>query len=343
MNDIIALILSLPTDERARAGMATALCSAYRQSSVIVTGNPEASSGFALQLAEWIASDPRSQDDTPREIAEACEDAPEATPHDYTASAYYAGIHALSSSLITEDPSESIRLLAASIKMLDEVWMAAEDLRRTRGTRPDLAVLATPPRPDLAEVLLALDACDEDEADAVPWARPYGGDWERALAECRHRDWLLWLAGRLLRRGHLRAEVLVATACACARSVLHLVPAYEERPRVAIETAERWASGRADEKEVRAAREGADFAAATVRYGSTFRDAARAAADAARAAAVIPNAAAAADAARAAGAHAAWATDGRSSEVTDLVKRELGPALLAGLEAYAATLPGASR
>ena len=209
--------------------------------------------------------------------------------------------------------------------------------------------MSTPPRPDLAEVLLALDACQQDEADAVPWARPYGGDWERALVECRHRDWLFWLAGRLLQRGHLRAEVLVTTACACARHVLHLVPANEERPRIAVEFAERWVRGRATWKEVSAARKGADFAAATVlrgpaatvRYG--FNDAARAAAAAAWAAEVLPAAALAADAARAAAARAAWATNGGGSGVTDLVKRELGPALIVGLEAYAATLPGASR
>ena len=200
-------------------------------------------------------------------------------------------------------------------------------------------------RPALAEVLRALGACDKDEADAVPWARPYGINWDRALETCPHRDWLFWLAGRLLQRGHLKPEVLVDTACACARRVLLLVPKDEERPRLAVEVAERWARGGATGEEVRAARKGADFAAAVLRgSAATVRhDAARAAAAAARAADVLPNAAAAADAARAAAARAGWATLGDDRGVTLIVKRDLGPALIDGLTAYAATLHGASR
>ena len=50
---------------------------------------------------------------------------------------------------------------------------------------------------------------------------------------------------------------LVLAVCACARTVLDGVPKWEDRPRVAVETAERWARGEATSDEVQRAREDA--------------------------------------------------------------------------------------
>ena len=108
-------------------------------------------------------------------------------------------------------------------------------------------------RLDLSDALRTLGACNE----SIAWSAPYGADWERALAACPDRRWLTWLAGALLRRGHLRREVIVLCACACARTALRQVPAGEERPLRAIETAERWACGAAKLDEVRDARRAA--------------------------------------------------------------------------------------
>ena len=92
-----------------------------------------------------------------------------------------------------------------------------------------------------------MDAC----GSGVDWA----GD--RSLAEiwrdCERGDWMLWLAARI---GVDRKQIVLA-ACACARLNLSAVPAGEERPRMAIETTERWCRGEATDEEVRAATDAA--------------------------------------------------------------------------------------
>ena len=79
---------------------------------------------------------------------------------------------------------------------------------------------------------LPRDACRE----AREWASKqpsYAAAWRT----CPRGDWMLWLIARL---GCDRRK-LTLTCCAVARQVLHLVQAGEDRPRLAIETAERWA------------------------------------------------------------------------------------------------------
>lgn len=83
--------------------------------------------------------------------------------------------------------------------------------------------------PDLATRLLAMRACP----DAVQWARGYTND-AAAWRECQRGDWMLWLLARL----NVDRKRLVLAACECARLSLHLVRDDEERPRIAIETAE---------------------------------------------------------------------------------------------------------
>lgn len=85
---------------------------------------------------------------------------------------------------------------------------------------------------DLAERLYLMHACPE----AVEWARGYTDD-AVAWRECQRGDWMLWLLGRL----NVDRKRLVLAACECARLSLHLVSADEERPHIAIKTAEAWA------------------------------------------------------------------------------------------------------
>lgn len=75
-----------------------------------------------------------------------------------------------------------------------------------------------------------------------------------ALSQSDARDVLRAIAASDRRVG-------VWLACAVARTVLHLVPAGEDRPRIAIETAGRWVRGTATEQECRAAAAAADAAA----------------------------------------------------------------------------------
>jgi hypothetical protein len=79
--------------------------------------------------------------------------------------------------------------------------------------------------------------------DAIMFARKYE-DPQRGWDECERGDWMLWLCGRLSGKpGSDARKKLVLCACECARLSLKHVRAGEDRPRVAIETAERWARG----------------------------------------------------------------------------------------------------
>ena len=88
----------------------------------------------------------------------------------------------------------------------------------------------------LGDLLVKHHACSE----AVEWADAYP-DLRAAWGACERADWMLWLAGKL--RADHRSLVLIG--CDCARTVLVLVPDGDDRPRLAIETAERWADGKA--------------------------------------------------------------------------------------------------
>ena len=181
--------------------------------------------------------------------------------------------------------------------------------------------------PDLAEVLFRLgehDAFMPDES--LEWARGEN-DWKRALAERPQRDWLFWLAGALMRHGHLRAETLATTACACARHVLHFVPASEDRPRLALEAAEQWARGEVPRERTMSPRDASYDSLATC-WGRAN--------DAARAAHWAASVAAGGISPRVAAMASAWASAEASdgTAVDEIVKRELVPALLEGLIAY---------
>jgi hypothetical protein len=164
-------------------------------------------------------------------------------------------------------------------------------------------------------------------SDAVDWLRSYRSP-DEAWQACKRGDWMLWAAGKY--SGSPETETrrkLVLCACACARLALHHVPESEERPRLAIETAERWARGEgATLKDVRAATaaatdadDAADDAAATdaAATDAAATDAAYAAYAAANAAAYAANAAATA----AAYAAAANARKKALAECADIVRR----------------------
>lgn len=104
------------------------------------------------------------------------------------------------------------------------------------------------------EHLESLGACDT----ARVWAgqRTATETWE----QCARADWLLWWAANT--KANTRQQVVLA-ACACARRALRFVSEGEDRPRLAIEAAERWAAEPTDENRRAAeAREAAARAAA---------------------------------------------------------------------------------
>lgn len=127
---------------------------------------------------------------------------------------------------------------------------------------------------------------------AIEWlqARTLAEAWEQS----ERGDWLLWLAAN----AGVDRRRLVMSACACARLALVHVPPGEERPRVAIDTAEAWCRGEATIEQVRkasrnaadAAADAADAAAYAAAYvyaaAYAYDDAAAADADDARASAL---------------------------------------------------------
>ena len=102
----------------------------------------------------------------------------------------------------------------------------------------------------LVEFLKRNHACGE----SLEWLgdRNLAQTW----AECERGDWLLWLAAK----AGIDRKRLVMAACACARLALVHVRIGEERPRIAIETAEAWCRGEATIEQVREARKAADAA-----------------------------------------------------------------------------------
>ena len=164
--------------------------------------------------------------------------------------------------------------------------------------------------------------------DAVAWIK---GSEHQTLAEawgaCERADWMLWLVAELDVEYSPRLRL---SACACARTALRFVPPGEDRPRLAIETAEKYARGEATDNELdaawdaaRAAARDTAGAAAWAAAGAAARDAAR---DAAWDAAWDAADAAAWDAARDAAGAAAWAAAGAAAwaaalrEMADLVR-----------------------
>ena len=119
----------------------------------------------------------------------------------------------------------------------------------------------------------ARGACSE----ALAWLRTQP-DAATAWEACERPDWLIWW---LKRQPATDRKTLVRIACACARTALRFVPKDEERPRLAIETTERWLVGSATIEEVRTAAVAAAYdaadadadAAAAAAYAAAYADA----------------------------------------------------------------------
>ena len=181
------------------------------------------------------------------------------------------------------------------------------------------------------DILAELAACPE----AVKWAgrKTHKKAWET----CKRDDWLLWIAGKV----DIDRKLLVMAACACARTALKFVLKGEDRPRIAIETAEAWTRGEATIDQALSAAYAARVAANAARVAANAAYAARVAANAdaaaadaaARAAAAAAHAAAyaatdaayaaaaAADAAAYAARAAAYAADAAHKNMADIVRK----------------------
>jgi hypothetical protein len=178
----------------------------------------------------------------------------------------------------------------------------------------------------LSATLLRLDACQE----ARKWAK--GKSLKTAWAKCERGDWMIWL---LTHPATIQDDRLLRLlACDIAETVLHFVPAGEDRPRLAIEAARVLANTPVNTPALSAADAAwsAALSAADAAWSAALSaawSAARSAADAARSAAwsaalsaAWSAARSAADAARSA-ADAAWSAASRAanSQHADLVRK----------------------
>jgi hypothetical protein len=105
-------------------------------------------------------------------------------------------------------------------------------------------------------------------SEAVKWAKPYA-TLQAAWDACERADWMCWLLVHL--HPHTTGQVRLAL-CACARTALKYVPAGEERPRLAIECAERYAMGQATDAELAAAWDAAWAAAWDAAWVAALKD-----------------------------------------------------------------------
>lgn len=139
----------------------------------------------------------------------------------------------------------------------------------------------------LTELLERFYACDDSRA----WVKslPTGTTIEQAWYQCKRGDWMLFIAAKLC----VDRQLLVLSACGCARLALPYVAAGETRPLAAIETAEAWCRGEATVEQVKQASAAAYVAAAAARATYAAANAAARAADAVADTAQCPRTAAA--------------------------------------------------
>lgn len=115
----------------------------------------------------------------------------------------------------------------------------------------------------------------EEYATGLFVVTPDGVERAPKLASGISGSWLIgwgesaWVMLRAARKVDRRR--LTMAACDCAETVPHFVPAGEERPRIAIQTARAWCFNRASTDDVRAAANAVDaFTSAGFAYGTNY-------------------------------------------------------------------------
>jgi hypothetical protein len=147
---------------------------------------------------------------------------------------------------------------------------------------------------DFVNKLIELKACPE----AIELVKEKKWTLKQAWAKTERADWMLWL---MCKMEFATQRERIHIICDCAETSLKYVPKGEDRPRLAIEAARRYADNPTEKN-----REAAGAAAGAARAAA---GAARAAAGAAWAAAGAAWAAAGAAEAAGAAAGAAWAAE----------------------------------
>jgi hypothetical protein len=110
--------------------------------------------------------------------------------------------------------------------------------------------------------------------DAVEWVKESKAEtFMKLWNECERADWMLWILARMIKeKGWPSRKTVVLCTCDCAETSLQFVPEKENRPKIAIQTARKWAEGKASKIECGKAADAASAAYAA--YADAAADAA---------------------------------------------------------------------
>jgi hypothetical protein len=88
-------------------------------------------------------------------------------------------------------------------------------------------------------------------AQAIKWVRESKtGTFTELWNECERADWMLWILAKMAgQKGWPSKKTVVLCACDCAETALKFVPENENLPKIAIETARKWAAGEESKEE----------------------------------------------------------------------------------------------
>jgi hypothetical protein len=102
-----------------------------------------------------------------------------------------------------------------------------------------------------------LDILEEKEAcsEAIKWVKENKAETFIELWNtCEQADWMLWILARMAGKKEWPSrKTVVLCACDCAETALQFVPEKENRPKIAIQTARKWAEGKASKIECKKA------------------------------------------------------------------------------------------
>jgi hypothetical protein len=98
-----------------------------------------------------------------------------------------------------------------------------------------------------------LDILKEKKAclEAAKWVNEHQAEtFAEIWNECDRADWMLWIMDKKIKEKEWPSkQTVVLCACDCAETAMKFVPEDEHRPKIAIQTARKWAEGKVSERE----------------------------------------------------------------------------------------------
>jgi hypothetical protein len=104
---------------------------------------------------------------------------------------------------------------------------------------------------EFLDILRNKEACTE----AVKWVKESKAETFIDLwNECDRADWMLWIMAKMIKEKEWPSrKTVVLCACDCAETTFKFIFEDEPRPKIAIQTARKWAEGKASKIECKKA------------------------------------------------------------------------------------------